>query len=63
VITQYHELKTIIPVKTMGQYNKSSKKSLKTLQEPNDPLEWSNYDGKCHMYGIEREIKRCTPKK
>jgi len=57
VLAQYYEVKTINPIKTMGKYNKSSNKSLKTLQEPNDPKEWSKYNNKCHKCGLEGENK------
>jgi hypothetical protein len=41
----------------MGKYNKSSNKSLKTLQETNDPKEWSKYNNKCHKCGLEGDNK------
>jgi hypothetical protein len=42
---------------SMGKYNKSSNKSLKTLQEPNVPKEWSKYNNIFHKCGLEGENK------
>jgi hypothetical protein len=38
----------------MGKYNKSCNKSLKTLQEPNDPQNGPNTIIKPHMWARER---------